>query len=64
MAEAVDLEAIKQVQQKVWSEGDFAMIGGAQVIVGEPLCERPDITPDERAILVDSEYAEGVAVRA
>jgi ubiquinone/menaquinone biosynthesis C-methylase UbiE len=50
MAEAVDLEAIKQVQQKVWSEGDFAMIGGAQVIVGELLCERLDIAPDERVL--------------
>ena len=26
MADAVDLEAVKQVQQKIWSEGDFAKI--------------------------------------
>jgi len=24
--QAVDLEAVKQMQQKTWSEGDFAMI--------------------------------------
>lgn len=50
MSEAVDLEAVKQIQQKVWSEGDFAMIGGAQVLAGELLCERLDVMPDERCL--------------
>jgi ubiquinone/menaquinone biosynthesis C-methylase UbiE len=50
VAEAVDYEAVKQVQQRVWSEGDFAMIGAAQVLVGERLCEALDILPDERVL--------------
>ena len=50
MTEAVDLEAVKQVQQKVWAEGDFAMIGATQLLTGERLCERLDILPDERCL--------------
>jgi ubiquinone/menaquinone biosynthesis C-methylase UbiE len=50
MSEAIDLEAVKQVQQKIWSEGDFSMIGGTQVLAGELLCERLDIMPDERCL--------------
>jgi ubiquinone/menaquinone biosynthesis C-methylase UbiE len=50
VAEAIDLEAVKQVQQGIWSQGDFAMIGGALVIVGELLCDRVDIAPDERCL--------------
>jgi ubiquinone/menaquinone biosynthesis C-methylase UbiE len=51
MAEqTVDLEAVKQVQQKVWSEGDFAMIAGLMSIVGEELSEAADIYPDERVL--------------
>ena len=46
----VDFEAIKRIQQKVWSAGDFAMIGRPAVIVGELLCERLDIAPDERCL--------------
>jgi ubiquinone/menaquinone biosynthesis C-methylase UbiE len=50
MAASVDYEAIKEVQQKVWSEGDFAMIGGPMVLVGERLSESLDIVPDERVL--------------
>jgi ubiquinone/menaquinone biosynthesis C-methylase UbiE len=50
LSEAVDLEAVKQIQQKVWSEGDFAMIGGTQLLAGELLSERLDIVPDERVL--------------
>jgi len=50
VAERVDYEAVKRIQQRVWSEGDFAMIGAAQVIVGERLCEALDIIPDERVL--------------
>ncbi|HYM91693.1 MAG TPA: SAM-dependent methyltransferase, partial [bacterium] len=32
-----DLEAIKGRQQQTWASGDFAMIGTAQIIVGELL---------------------------
>lgn len=33
--QAVDLEAVKQVQQKIWSTGDFSMVAGTVSIVGE-----------------------------
>jgi ubiquinone/menaquinone biosynthesis C-methylase UbiE len=48
--QAVDLEAVKQAQQKTWSEGDFAMIAGVINIVGEELCEAVDILPDEQVL--------------
>lgn len=48
--QTVDLEAVKQVQQKVWSDGDFAMVAVPAVIVGEELAEAADILPDERVL--------------
>lgn len=48
--EQVDLEAIKQVQQQVWSAGDFALVAAATTIVGEELCEALDVLPGERAL--------------
>lgn len=48
--QTIDLDAVKQVQQKVWSEGDFAMIAGTGVIVGEELAEAADILPGERVL--------------
>jgi ubiquinone/menaquinone biosynthesis C-methylase UbiE len=48
--QTVDLEAVKQVQQKIWSEGDFAMVAGLMTIVGEELCEAAEILPDERVL--------------
>jgi len=47
---AVDLEVVKQVQQKIWSEGDFSMVAGTVILVGEELCEAADILPDERVL--------------
>jgi ubiquinone/menaquinone biosynthesis C-methylase UbiE len=48
--QTIDFEAVKQVQQKTWSEGDFAMVAGIINIVGEELCEAVDILPDERVL--------------
>jgi ubiquinone/menaquinone biosynthesis C-methylase UbiE len=48
--QAVDLEAVKQVQQRIWSEGDFSMVAGVINIVGETLCEAAEILPDERVL--------------
>lgn len=48
--EAVDFEAIKEVQRRVWSAGDFAMVATATTIVGEELCEAVNILPDERVL--------------
>ena len=50
----VDYRAITARQQHVWSEGDFARIGVAAVIVGELVCEAVDIHPGERVLDVAS----------
>ena len=46
----VDFGAITQVQQKTWSEGDFAMVAGLIVIVAEELAESLEIVPGERVL--------------
>jgi ubiquinone/menaquinone biosynthesis C-methylase UbiE len=48
--QAVDYEAVKQVQQRIWSAGDFAMVATTAVIVGEELCEAVDVLPGERVL--------------
>ena len=50
MAEAVDLEAVKAVQQKIWSAGDFARIGMMTVLASENLVEAADVLPSERVL--------------
>jgi ubiquinone/menaquinone biosynthesis C-methylase UbiE len=50
MGETVDLGAIRQAQQKTWSEGDFAMVAGMVQMVAEELVEAMDIVPDERVL--------------
>ncbi|HEV7399346.1 MAG TPA: hypothetical protein VGN84_03655 [Solirubrobacterales bacterium] len=50
MSDAVDLGAIKQAQQRVWSEGDFAMVAGLVMMVSEELVEALDIVPGERVL--------------
>lgn len=50
MSETVDLQAVKQVQQKVWSTGDFAMVGGTVMIVAEELAEALDLLPGDRVL--------------
>jgi ubiquinone/menaquinone biosynthesis C-methylase UbiE len=47
---APDLQAVTQVQQKIWSEGDFAKIGNRAQIVGEHLCETVDLLSVERVL--------------
>ena len=47
---APDLQAVTQVQQRVWSEGDFAKIGNRAQIVGEHLCETVDLLSVERVL--------------
>ncbi len=46
----LDLKAVTQVQQQVWSQGDFAKIGNRAQIVGEHLCETVDVVPGERVL--------------
>jgi SAM-dependent methyltransferase len=50
MSDAVDLGAVRQAQQKTWSEGDFAMVAGIVEMVAEELAEAMDIVPDERVL--------------
>ena len=45
-----DLAAVKERQQQVWSEGDFAMIAGTNAIVGENLAEAIDLMAGERIL--------------
>jgi ubiquinone/menaquinone biosynthesis C-methylase UbiE len=47
---APDLEAVTQIQQKVWSQGDFAKIGNRHQMVGERLCETVDVLSVERVL--------------
>jgi len=48
--QTIDLDAVKQIQQKIWSEGDFAMVAGLINIVGEELCKAAEILPGERVL--------------
>jgi SAM-dependent methyltransferase len=50
MSDSVDLAAVRDVQQKTWSEGDFAMVAGLVMMVAEELAEALDIVPDERVL--------------
>jgi len=50
MSDAVDLKAVKEVQQETWSDGDFAMVANLIMNVAEELAEALDIVPDERVL--------------
>ena len=50
MADEINLEMIKKVQQFMWSEGDFSALATGLVIVGEMLCEAADVMPGERVL--------------
>ena len=45
-----DLAVVTQVQQQIWSQGDFAKIGTAAQIVAEELCEAVDLLPGSRVL--------------
>jgi SAM-dependent methyltransferase len=50
MNDAPDLKAVTQVQQGIWSKGDFAMIAALVYPVAEGLAEALEIVPDERVL--------------
>ncbi len=50
MSEMVDLEAVKAMQQKTWSDGDFAMVASLIMKVAEDLAEALEIVPGERVL--------------
>jgi ubiquinone/menaquinone biosynthesis C-methylase UbiE len=47
---APDFAVIKTRQQKMWSSGDFAVVGTTLQIVGEELCEALDVRSGQRVL--------------
>ena len=45
-----DLAAVTQVQQQIWSKGDFAMVAGIVNKASDDLAEALDLIPDERVL--------------
>jgi ubiquinone/menaquinone biosynthesis C-methylase UbiE len=45
-----DLAAVTQVQQQIWSKGDFAMVAGIVNKVSDDLVEALELIPDERVL--------------
>jgi SAM-dependent methyltransferase len=50
MTDSPDLKAVTQMQQKTWSEGDFAMVANLVFNVAENLAEALEIVPDEQVL--------------
>jgi SAM-dependent methyltransferase len=50
MNDAIDLQAVRQMQQKTWSEGDFAMVASLVSMPSEQLAETLEIVPGERVL--------------
>ena len=50
MSEEPDLGAVKQMQQKVWSEGDFSVIASLAMSTAENLAESLAILPGEKVL--------------
>ncbi len=50
MGDVVDLNAVRQAQQKTWSEGDFAMVAGIVEMVAEELVEAIEVVANERVL--------------
>jgi ubiquinone/menaquinone biosynthesis C-methylase UbiE len=50
MTEQPDLKAVTQVQQQIWSKGDFAMVANLVYNVSETLAEALEFVPDEKVL--------------
>jgi SAM-dependent methyltransferase len=48
--EAIDLGAVTQVQQQIWSRGDFAAVGVRIQVTAEQLVDAVDVIPGERVL--------------
>jgi SAM-dependent methyltransferase len=46
----MELNAIKEKQQKTWASGNYAVIGNQLVIMGERLCEAVDVHPAQKVL--------------
>ena len=64
MSDAVDIEAVRQGQRKVWGEGDFSMVASLIVLVAEQLAEALQIVPDERVLDVATGSGNGAIAAA
>lgn len=54
MNDSPDLAAVTQVQQQIWSKGDFAMVANLVYHPAERLAEALELVPDERVLDVAS----------
>jgi ubiquinone/menaquinone biosynthesis C-methylase UbiE len=50
MTEQPDLKAVTQIQQQIWSKGDFAMVASLVYNASENLAEALQLLPDERVL--------------
>ncbi len=50
MSDSPDLKAVTQVQQQIWSKGDFAMVANLVYHASESLAEALELVPDERVL--------------
>ncbi|HEY5977548.1 MAG TPA: class I SAM-dependent methyltransferase [Solirubrobacterales bacterium] len=50
MNDTPDLKAVTQVQQQIWSKGDFAMVANLVYHPAEDLAEALELVPDEKAL--------------
>jgi ubiquinone/menaquinone biosynthesis C-methylase UbiE len=50
MSDSPDLAAVTEVQQQIWSKGDFAMVAGIVYNASEDLAETLEIVPDEKVL--------------
>jgi SAM-dependent methyltransferase len=50
MSDGADLQALREAQQRTWSEGDFGMVAGLVMMVSEELVEAVDVVPGERVL--------------
>lgn len=54
MSDAPDFSAVTEIQQQIWSKGDFAMVANLVFFPSEQLAETLKIVPDERVLDVAS----------
>lgn len=50
MTDSPDLAAVTEIQQQIWSKGDFAMVANLVYFPSEHLAEALQIVPDERVL--------------
>jgi SAM-dependent methyltransferase len=59
-----DLAAVKARQQRMWSSGDYAVVGATLPMVAEGLCEAADVRPGERVLDVATGTGNGAIAAA